>query len=283
MTKLDPSETLQEGFDAQQKLALGDLHDVAEHLAAWQAPEPTAQERSALIQALVPQLPPSPAPVLGIQGWLRLFLAQVRLFEVEFWYACGIMLVFIVIGGLLAGGAGLTLFTLMGSPLIAICGVMYVYHRESSSLAALEAVSPVGRWALFSCRSALILGMNFVALPLLLIPGEILFPQIAFWRVVVIWLGVLVGLFGLATWCTMRWNGLIGSILPLGIWGVLVAVSWQDAMAYTSNIMKASDWLIKAIANSNGLLVGALLAVVLGGWLLFRAGNSLQAKNDLCA
>ena len=88
------------------------------------------------------------------------------------------MLLFTLLGGVLIGNGCLALFTWMGSPLIAMAGVLYVYHRESSSLAALEAASPVGRLALFYCRSALILGMNLIALPLAVTARTVAFSAI---------------------------------------------------------------------------------------------------------
>jgi hypothetical protein len=137
----------------------------------------------------------------------------------------------------------------------------------------------VGAYALFFCRSALILGINLAALPLLLIPGQMLFPQLAFWRVVVIGLGALVGLFGLATYTTVRWNGLMGTVIPLGIWGLLVGASWQSAVANSGNWSLATEWMVNTISVSNALLIEALLALLCGGWLLFQAAR--WVKKDI--
>ncbi|MFZ3069503.1 MAG: hypothetical protein WA110_00050 [Anaerolineaceae bacterium] len=284
MIKNDPSCFLVEGLDAGQQEDLGDLKAVTNQLAAWQVPDPTAEEQSALVKSLVLQMPKDGAsqtnPHFNIKGWVHLIFAQARLFEVEFWYACGAMLLITLVGGALVGKAALSLFTLIVSPLLAMAGVAYVFNHNSSSLSALEAASPVGPYALFFCRSALILGTNLAALPLLLIPGQLLFPQMAFWRVVVIWLGALVGVFGLATYTTVRWNGVMGTVIPLGIWGLLVGASWQRAVLAAGRWLVVPEWIMNAVSTSDGLVVGALLALIVGGWLLFQAGRWVKQSSN---
>jgi hypothetical protein len=279
MATNDPSHFLLEGLDASQREELGDLEAVTKRLASMQITEPTQAEQSALMNSLKANLIQTGGSRFGIKAWLRLALAQARLFEVEFWYACAGMMLFTLLTGALVGNGALSLFTLMVSPLVAMVGVFYIFHRDTSSLSVLEAASPVGPQALFFCRSALILGINLAALPLLLIPGQMLFPQLAFWRVVVIGLGALVGLFGLATYTTLRWNGLMGIVLPLGIWGLLVSAGWQRAIENTGGWNLAPEWIMNSISASDGLLVGALLMLICGGWLLFQA--SYWVKKDI--
>ena len=279
MATNDPSHFLLEGLDASRREELGDLDAMTKRLASMQVPEPTQEEQSTLMRSLAANLIQTGRSRFGIKGWLRLILAQARLFEVEFWYACAAMMLFTLVTGALVGNGALSLFTLMVSPLVAMTGVLYIFHRDSSSLSALEAASPVGAYALFFCRSALILGINLAALPLLLIPGQMLFPQLAFWRVVVIGLGALVGLFGLATYTTVRWNGLMGTVIPLGIWGLLVGASWQSAVMNSGNWSLATEWMVNTISVSNALLIEALLALLCGGWLLFQAAR--WVKKDI--
>ena len=279
MATNDPSHFLLEGLDASRREELGDLDAMTKRLASMQVPEPTQEEQSTLMRSLAANLIQTGRSRFGIKGWLRLILAQARLFEVEFWYACAAMMLFTLVAGVLVGNGALSLFTLMVSPLVAMTGVLYIFHRDSSSLSALEAASPVGAYALFFCRSALILGINLAALPLLLIPGQMLIPQLAFWRVVVIGLGALVGLFGLATYTTVRWNGLMGTVIPLGIWGLLVGASWQSAVANSGNWSLATEWMVNTISVSNALLIEALLALLCGGWLLFQAAR--WVKKDI--
>ena len=279
MATNDPSHFLLEGLDASRREELGDLDAMTKRLASMQVPEPTQEEQSTLMRSLAANLIQTGRSRFGIKGWLRLILAQARLFEVEFWYACAAMMLFTLVTGALVGNGALSLFTLMVSPLVAMAGVLYIFHRDSSSLSVLEAASPVGPQALFFCRSALILGVNLASLPLLLIPGQMLFPQLAFWRVVVIGLGALVGLFGLATYTTVRWNGLMGTVIPLGIWGLLVGASWQSAVANSGKWSLATEWMVNTISVSNALLIEALLALLCGGWLLFQAAR--WVKKDI--
>lgn len=279
MAKNDPDGFVAESLDADQQKELGSLEAVTQHLAAWQVPEPTPEERSALVKFLSTRLLQTNSSHSGMKGWLHLIFAQVRLFEAEFWYACAAMLLFTLVSGTLVGNGALTLFTLMISPLTAMVGVLYVFHRDSSTLSLLEAASPVSPQVLFLCRATLILGINLAALLLLLIPGQILFPQLAFWRVALIGLGALVGLFGLATYTTVRWNGLMGTAIPLGIWGLLVGSSWQRAIFTTGKLSLATEWMTNMISASNGLLVEALLAFLCGGWLLFQTARWIKKEN----
>ncbi|MFZ3151166.1 MAG: hypothetical protein WA116_05710 [Anaerolineaceae bacterium] len=287
MIKNDPSCFLVEGLDADQQKDLGDLKAVTDQLAAWQVPEPTAEEQSVLVKSLVRQIPQNynsqTKPDFSVRGWVRLVFSQAQLYEVEFWYACGAILLITLAGGALVGKAALSLFTLVVSPLLAIAGVAYVFNHNSSSLSALEAASPVGPYALFFCRSALILGTSLAALPVLLIPGQLLYPQMAFWRVVVIWLGTLVGLFGLATYTTVRWNGVMGTVIPLGIWGLLVGASWQRAVSVAGAWTLVPEWIMHAVSTSDGLVVGALLALILGSLLFFQAARWVKQGSILWA
>ena len=287
MMRNDPACFLVEGLDADQQKDLGDLKAVTDQLAAWQVPEPTAEEQSVLVKSLVRQIPQNynsqTKPDFSVRGWVRLVFSQAQLYEVEFWYACGAILLITLAGGALVGKAALSLFTLVVSPLLAIAGVAYVFNHNSSSLSALEAASPVGPYALFFCRSALILGTSLAALPVLLIPGQLLYPQMAFWRVVVIWLGVLVGLFGLATYTTVRWNGVMGTVIPLGIWGLLVGASWQRAVSVAGAWTLVPEWIMHAVSTSDGLVVGALLALILGSLLFFQAARWVKQGSILWA
>jgi hypothetical protein len=276
MLKDDPLRGLIEELTPAQQQELGDLEEVSRHLRAYRVPDPTPGEHAALVTSLKGALSRPGPERFGIQGWVRLFFAQARLFEVEFWYACGGIWLFTLVSGLFVGNAGLSLFTLLVSPLLAMAGVFYVFHHDSNSLSLLEAASPVGPLALFFCRSALVLGINLVTLPLLLVPGQVLFPQLEFWRVVVLWLGAVVGLFGLATYTTVRWNGLIGTVLPLALWGLLVGASGQQAIIGAEKWAVTPEWLLLTATGSTGLLWGALLAIALGAWLFFQAGRRVQ-------
>jgi hypothetical protein len=279
MTPHHPVNRLTDGLDDAERAELGALESVAEQLSAWQAPEPTAAEQAALLARLKLELPDLAAPAprqTGARAWLGLLAAQIQLFEPEFWYACAALLFCTLAGGLLGGAGALSVLTLLVSPLVAAGGVLYAFRSESASLQDLEAASRVGPRALFFCRSGLILAMNLAALPLLLLPGQLLLPELSFWRVVVVWLGLLVGLYGLAVYTSVRWNGRMGVLLPLTVWGLLVLVGWQQSQRFAPGNQVTFAWLAGVVSSSNALLIGMLVSAALGLLLYGLAARSFR-------
>jgi hypothetical protein len=271
MLKDERSQLLFEGWDADEQNELGNLDELAGQLSAWQIPEPTDGERRAFTERLAAQLSPRIQVRSGWRAWKDLMLAQIKLFAPEFWYACAGMLVFTLIGGLVIGKGALSLFTVIVSPLVATAGVLYAFRSDSISLTRLEMASPIGPLTLFFCRSGLILAVNLAAIPLLLVPGQLLFPELVFWRVILIWLGALIGIYGLAIYTSIRWNGILKIVLPLGVWGILVAGVWQQAIYAAGENGVAFNWLVSAISTSNFVLAGAVIAFLVGCVLFFQA------------
>ena len=80
MATNDPSHFLLEGLDASRREELGDLDAMTKRLASMQVPEPTKEEQSTLMRSLAANLIQTGRSRFGIKGWLRLILAQARLF-----------------------------------------------------------------------------------------------------------------------------------------------------------------------------------------------------------
>ena len=80
MNHSDPTGFLTEGLEAGQQQRLGDLQSIEQALSTWQVPDPTTDEQAAFVLALAGQLPYSSRPRFGLKGWLKLVLAQARLF-----------------------------------------------------------------------------------------------------------------------------------------------------------------------------------------------------------
>jgi hypothetical protein len=259
----DLMKNINNELDVDQQVELGDLSDVEAALMDWQVPEPTESERIRMTARLRAETRSGYAAGNGWKPWFHLFRAQARLFESEFYYACGGLLLALLVGGLWFGVQMLSFFTLVISPLVAMAGVLYVFHHESEGLAQLEAVSPVGPLGLFLCRSTLILGTNLLFFSLVFLTVDLMWPGFSYLRIVAIWLGVLVGLFGLAVYTSVRWNGLLSIALPLGVWGVLLGVSWQKAMSYTGGWDKGVVWLLNN-ANGQGIMWVSCIMGLLG-------------------
>ncbi len=272
------AHALGDELDSEQQAELGDLEEVARRLAAAQVPLPTAQEQAALVARLTPYLPRPEQRHQNWRAWYELARGQATLFEAEFWYACAGLGALILIGGLVVGSGALALFTLVFSPLVAAAGVVYAFRTESRALAALEMVSPISPLELFLTRLGLVLGANLVAVPLLLIPASLLFPELAFWRLVVLWLSALVGLCGLAVYLSLRWNGMAGVVIPLSIWGALVLAGWVQATEHAKGLDAALAWVLQMLAGSNAVLAAALLIGLAGSVLLYQSARWVQTS-----
>jgi hypothetical protein len=271
MLQNDKAEWLSEGLDPEEKEELGNLERAASRLSAWQVPVPTDAERSAFINGLASRLPAYKQTHPRAHPWLDMVLSQVGLFAPEFWYACGAILFITLAGGIWVGKGALSLFTIIMTPLLVTAGVLYAFRSDSTALTRLELASPIDPFALFFCRSGLILAVNLLIIPLLLLPGEILFPELVFWRVLVIWLGALMGTYGLAIYTSLRWNGILKIVLPLGVWGLLVIGTWQYAVAAAGTTTLPMDWLIHAVSTSNMMVVAAGLVFAAGTFLFVQS------------
>ncbi|MCL5676292.1 MAG: hypothetical protein M1602_00090 [Firmicutes bacterium] len=102
-------------------------------------------------------------------------------------------------------------------------------------------------------------------------------PRIVLWRLVVLWLGPMLGLAGVALYTAVRWGAIAGTAVPMVLWTATLygVVTWSAARSLdTSNFAQLADSLMPVISQSNGLLAGALAALV-AGLLLLRQGGRL--------
>jgi hypothetical protein len=66
----------------------------------------------------------------------------------------------------------------------------------------------------------------------------------------------------------------------LGIWGLLLLASWQQAIAHTGNLSQAPNWLMSQLCSSNGLLIGSIAALFCGIYLLYLAGHQVKKESN---
>jgi len=273
---------LTEGLDEAQRQELGDLRKLALFLDSDALPNIEAQQRIRLLARLMPYLPGSVATRSpGLKTWLRLAQSQLVLFETSFWLAGLFVLLvglFIII---LDGRELLPLALLLLSPLLAAAGVAYAFRPETRTLGELERLTATGPLELLYTRLALVLGFNLLValglLTLIWLEG----PQVALWRMTLTWLGPLLTLTGLALYATIRWGVLIGTILPLGLWGSSVMLGLREALLYTTDGITVSAWLLSRISSSMPILIGATLAAILGLGLFFIAGKAVSGERPL--
>ncbi len=266
---------LTEGLDEAQHQELGNLRKLAQFLDSDVLPDPDAQQRARLLAALTPYLPGATATrPPGLKNWLRLARSQLVLFEKSFWLAG----IFVLLLGLvivsLDGRELLPLAFVLFSPLLATAGVAYAFRPETRTLGELERLTATGPLELFYTRLALVLGFNLLValglLGLIWLEG----PQVALWRLALTWLGPLLTLTGLALYATIRWGALVGLLLPFGLWGSLVMLGVREALLHTAEGVTLSTWLLSGIDSSTPVLIGSMLASILGLGLLFLSGRT---------
>lgn len=153
----DLNERLRAGLTPAQQEKLGDLTEVTQQLAHYDAPEPEAADHARLLAALDSALAPATAsqpvdttapPSQGIQAWLRLAWSQAALIEAPFWWASGIVFM-IGLALIMLGRDGILAMTLVFlAPVLSATGVAYAFRPETRTLWELERLTPVRPLAL---------------------------------------------------------------------------------------------------------------------------------------
>lgn len=277
------SESLTDGLSAKQVAELGDLRPLAERLAGYVAPQPDAAATERLLAHLRPLLAgqgaaaaqPTQEPSPGGAGyWLRLAWAQTSLFEPAFWWASLLVVALGLLVGLAAGGGALALLFALGSPLLAAAGVAYAFRPAARSAWELELACPVRPLELLYARLGLVLAFNLALALALLVAAALQEPRLVLWRLLVAWLGAMVGLAGLALYSTVRWGAVAGAAVPLVLWAAALGTAWRWAGGDAAPSGQALlDRLLPWLTGSNGALLAAVAALAAGAALLYRAGR----------
>lgn len=277
----DPVDRLTDGLDEAQRLVLGDLSVLAHFLETDSIPELGPAEQARLLAALDPYLPASAAPhPPGLGDWLRLARGQLALFESSFWLA-GLLVLFLGLSlTVIDGRELLPLAFVLLAPLLAAAGVAYAFRPETRTLGELERLTATSAVELLYARLALVLAFNLTISLLLLLLIWLEGPQVALWRLALAWLGPMLALAGLALYATLRWGSLVGTILPLGVWGGLVLLGWREAVVRATESLSPVVWLLLEINYSNPLLSGSILACLVGLGLLALAGRIVTSETQ---
>lgn len=263
----------------EEREALGDVQPLVQHLAQYEVPEP---DSARLLQSLTSVLknnveagiPHVDEPSLrSFYDWLRLAWAQTELLEAPFWWSSLLITLLGVLLGMTYGGEAATLCLLLISPLIAVTGVAYLFRPATRTLWQLEQLSPLRPLEFLFARLALILTLNLMLAAALLCVVWIQGVQIVLWRLLLIWFGPMIGLTGIALFCSVRWNTLSGVIAPMIAWGLLFLVGWRDTVLTSSPELPNATVIIARIGMSNSLLLMAALALIAGLLLLYESGR----------
>lgn len=258
---------LTEGLEPEQIEALGDLNGVDAYLNAYPIPEP---DTGALLARLAADIPARQSK-LDWRSWLRLIETQSVLLNTRFWLAT---LIIVALGILLVtayGGAMLVIYALC-SPVLAVAVSAYLFRAETSTLREFELFGSYGALELLYIRLLMVLAYTFLITLLLLLAASTQGVSIVLWRLLVIWLGPMVGLTGLALYATVRWNNFAGAALPMGMWAMMLVLGWREAISGSPISGPIWQGLTAAVSQSNTLLFGAMAGFIGGAALIWRAG-----------
>lgn len=258
---------------------LGDLQPLYDRLATYDVPEPNPSRLLATLKPLLVQpREAEPVPVIvprrfNWQSWLKLAWGQTALLETPFWGSSILLTLIGLAFGVANGSATTTLCLFFLSPLIAMGGVAYIFRPATRTLWELERLSHYQPFELLYARLFVILLLNIVlALALLLViwtQGI----QIVLWRLLLIWFGPMIGLMGVALFCSARWNMLVGIIVPMTLWSLMILVGWRESIF---NLSLAPERIVTQMGTSNMPLVMALVALVGGILLMVESGGQVE-------
>lgn len=272
---------IEHDLSPQQRDELGDVQPLVARLKQYEVSEP---DTSRLLTALTPllekrhPLTAAPRPMFsrrGFRGWLRLAWAQMSLLEAPFWWSSALVTIIGVLLGMGVGGAEATLCLVVLAPLVAVAGVAYLFRPATRTLWEFEQLSQIQPLEFLYTRLALILSLTSILAALLLVLIWVEDVQIVAWRLLLIWLGPMLGVIGTALFCSVRWNNYAGVVAPMLLWGTLVLVGWRDIVLATSIDFPNASTIVAYLNLSDTIPILAALALMAGLLLIYESGRSL--------
>ncbi|MCC7206654.1 MAG: hypothetical protein IT323_05075 [Anaerolineae bacterium] len=267
----------------EQRAELGDLETLYSRLSTYDAPEP---DSARLLAALTPLLAERrvTAPVMSDAAsrpwlpvaaldWLRLAWTQTALLEAPFWLSSALLTLIGLFVAFSYASAITVLSLILLSPLLAVAGVAYIFRPATRTLWELEQLSRIRPFELLYARLALILALNIALALVLLLAASTQGFQVALWRLLLVWFGPMIGLTGLALFCTVRWSTVTGVLMSMLAWCVLNVLGWREAIVSAPFEYLTPQALLGIIEASNMLLVVAATAFTVGVALLLAAGR----------
>lgn len=292
------------GLSPEERAELGEIDAVAERLNTYTVPEPDSARLLAALKpgALKPiveqraaervnrslrlagdSIPQQDERMGGqrkplsaaLRDWLRLARLQTKVVEASFWWAC---LLVIGIGALIAASTAdalTTLLLILSSPLIAILGVAMLFRPATRTLWELEQFGTFQPFELLYVRLALILLVNLAGVSLLLFVAGTQGLQIVLWRLLLIWLGPMIGLTGIALFASLRWNSAVGLAAPLVVWAGTMVLGWRESILdlRPTPTFDAAQQLIALVSGSPLLLAASAALLVIGVVCIIESGR----------
>jgi hypothetical protein len=269
---------IEHDLSSDERDDLGDMQPVFERLEQYDVAEP---DTARLLSSLTPLLAQSTenvttaSPRSGVREWLRLAWAQMMLLEAPFWGSSVLIVVIGIVLGMRFSGPEGTLTLVLLSPLAAAAGVAYLFRPATRTLWEFEQLSHVQPLEFLYARLSVILLLNGLIAALLLIFVWSDGLQIILWRLLLIWLGPMIGVTGIALYCSVRWNNLAGVIAPLLTWAALIALGWRDTVVATAIDLPNASTILVHFNLSSTIPLLAALALSFGLILIYASGRTV--------
>lgn len=223
---------------AEDGLKAAEQRAVEQRLAGFAAPEPSAAATDALIASLRPAVRANRQEALGealravaavddddrdavMVSWIRLALAQVSLLRPPFWIAT---LLVTLLGVAVQYSLEAPAFVIF-APALAALGVAYAFRPALTGTWEMEFACPIRPFEWLMVRFGVVVAYDLALLGLATPAFGGGSGGVIAWRLILLWLGPLLFLCGVALQASLRWGAMAGTMLPLLCWGGLLAVA----------------------------------------------------------
>lgn len=271
-------------LDPQHQAELGDLTKVENHLKMFVAPEPTAESRERLLAALDAGRSPSDNNFAvqksdWFHRWIQLMHAQREIIDTPFWWACALVFLLGLALALIHPDQQTqpALFA-MFAPIVASVGVANAFRPATKTMGELEKATPTPLLALFYARFSLVMVLNGIISLVLISVLWISEPQLVLWRLLIVWIGPMLALAGLALFATLQWGSLIGLLAPVFLWTGVVFLRFNLAHQAGNDFNSSLVLFSSQINGSDPLLISSFLALVFGIVLVTMAGHQAELR-----
>lgn len=265
---------IEDDLTPEQQAELGDLTPLYDRLGQYVVPEPDTVELFKTLQSQLPTITPVSQP--SFKDWIDLIWMEAKLFEWHFWLSSVVVALVGTFWGIGNDGNGTALALLFISPLIALTGVAYIFRPSTRTLWEMEQFSHYKPIDLLYARMIVILLLNISLAGVLLLTAWTQGLQMVLWRLLLIWFGPMVGLMGLALFCSLRWGMVASWFVPLLMWGLIIMVGWREMLIDRMPEGALVDRLVRYVETSNSLAGVACMALIIGVSLFYVSSRQMM-------
>lgn len=261
-----------------------DLLEIAAYLNTWPAPEPSEQDTTRLIDALLPVLPVHQTRLDRVRrrlaNWWPLLIlrAQIRIVRGEIWVASALIIAL----GILVTLATYDTTTdamlplVLVAPLVAAVGVAFLYGPEIDPALEIQLATPTSPRLVLLARLVLLFGFDLSLGLAGSITLTILQTDVSLWPLVMAWLAPMTFLSALAFLLSVAFKDpLVGVIVSIGLWSLQAFLRLADFNSLPLTIPDLTGEAARPWLWAAGLVMG-----IVALWLAGREEQWTQGWNN---